>query len=242
MGTRERKARAFEAREQLLLDTARRLILRDGLLNLQMARLAEASEHATGTLYQHFTSKEDLLLALATETVTAQAALFQRAAAWQAPTRDRMFAITVADMLFVHRNPEHFRVQQYATSEVVWDAASADRRQAHLTASQPVSAAVLGIVREALAGGDLPSGDLSPEAVATGCWSLTLGMHHLAHVDGLLAHFNVHDPCRLLCRHMQHLLNGLGWQPLFDPDDASHFDDLISRIRTEVFDELCTPA
>ena len=54
MGTKERRARQLQEREQLLLNKARELIVRDGLLNLQMARLAEESEHAMGTLYQHF--------------------------------------------------------------------------------------------------------------------------------------------------------------------------------------------
>lgn len=242
MGTRERRERQLQAREQLLLAKARELIVRDGLLNLQMARLAEESEHAMGTLYQHFSSKEDLLLALTTESIADQAELFRRAAAWQAPTRDRMFAITVADMIFVKHSPEHFRIAQYAQCEVVWSAASQKRREEHYAASQPVCDAVLSIVNEAIACGDLDPRGLSPEAVANGCWSLTLGVHNLVHVDGLLDHFNIHQPYMLLCRHMQHLLNGMDWQPHVDAGDDAALDHLISRIRTEVFHELCPNA
>ena len=79
MGTKERRERQFQEREQRLLTAARQLIVRDGLLNLQMAKLAEISEHAMGTLYQHFASKEDLLVALMTESVAAQAVLSQKA-------------------------------------------------------------------------------------------------------------------------------------------------------------------
>ena len=53
MGTKERRERQFQEREQRLLAAARQLIVRDGLLNLQMAKLAEVSEYAMGTLYQH---------------------------------------------------------------------------------------------------------------------------------------------------------------------------------------------
>ncbi len=65
MGTRERRQREIAEREQRFLDCARALMLQDGLLGLQMARVAEACDYATGTLYQHFESKEDLLVALA---------------------------------------------------------------------------------------------------------------------------------------------------------------------------------
>lgn len=239
MGTRERRARQFEEREQRLLNKARELIVRDGLLNLQMARLAEESEHAMGTLYQHFACKEDLLLALTTESVVHQAELFRRAAEWQASTRDRMFAITVADTIFVKRYPEHFRIAQYAQCEVVWNAASSSRREAHYEASQPLCDSVLGIVNEAIACGDLDPRGLNPEQVSTGCWTMAMGFHNLVHADGTLEHYNIHQPYLLLCRHMQHLLNGLVWRPLVDPADTTALDDLISRIRTEVFHELC---
>lgn len=235
MGTRERRERQFQEREQLLLGKARELIVRDGLLNLQMARLAEESEHAIGTLYQHFASKEDLLLALTTESVVQHAELFQRVAGWQASTRERMFAITVADSIFVQRNPEHFRIAQYAQCDVVWNAASLARRTAHYEASQPLCDVVLGIINAAISCGDLDPKGLSPEAISTGCWALAMGTHNLVHADGLLEHFNIFQPYALLSRHMQHLLNGLSWQPLVDPADSAVLDDLILRIRTEVF-------
>jgi len=237
MGTKERRERQFQEREQRLLAAARQLIVRDGLLNLQMAKLAEVSEYAMGTLYQHFAIKEDLLVALMTESVAEQAALFQKASSWKASTRERMFAITVADMIFVQRSPEHFRVAQYAHCEVVWNAASLCRREAHFAASQPVCDAVLAIVNDAIACGDLDPRGMRPESVATGCWSLTLGVHNLVHADGLLDHFNVHTPYFLLARHMQHLLNGMGWLPLIDPADTGALEALIARVRTEVFDE-----
>lgn len=240
MGTKERRERLYQARETQVLATARELIVRDGLLNLQMSKLAAECELAMGTLYQHFSSKEDLLLALTTQGVAEQALLFRRAADWQASTRDRIFAITVADTLFVQRNPEHFRIAQYIHGEVAWKATSPARRAAHFEASQPLAAAVHGIVTEALDCGDLEARGLNPESISTVCWALTAGMHQLVHAEGLLDHFNVKRPYRLLGRQMLMLLNGMGWQPLVaDPADPDTLDQLISRIRAEVFDDLC---
>lgn len=58
---------------------------RDGLLALQMARIAEECDYAIGTLYQHFASKEDLLVALATRNCLCRVDLFERARAGPAP-------------------------------------------------------------------------------------------------------------------------------------------------------------
>ena len=59
-----RRQREIAAREVVLLDAAQAQIQRDGLLSLQMARVADECGYAIGTLYKHFASKEDLLVAL----------------------------------------------------------------------------------------------------------------------------------------------------------------------------------
>ncbi|HEY0974664.1 MAG TPA: TetR/AcrR family transcriptional regulator [Solimonas sp.] len=240
MGTKERKQREFAEREQRFLDTARELIRRDGLLNLSMARIAEDCDYAVGTLYQHFASKEDLLMALVTEDVRIHADMFERVARWPATPRDRMFAIGVADMIFVRRHPEHFRLAQYAFTEIVWGAASPARRQALLEANEPLGEIVHGLVRDAAARGDLALNGLSPEEVCIGMWSIAIGMHNLVHAEGVLADFTARDPYRLMCRHFQTHLNGLGWNPLFDATDDAALDALIKRICHEVFDDLCS--
>src|SRR3546814_1451278 len=87
MGTRERRQREVAEREQRFLDAARELIQQDGLLNLQMSRIAEKCDYAVGTLYQHFVSKEDLLVALASEEAQERVDMFVRVHRWAASTR-----------------------------------------------------------------------------------------------------------------------------------------------------------
>src|SRR3546814_18131770 len=84
MGTRERRQREVAEREQRFLDAARELIQQDGLLNLQMSRIAEKCDYAVGTLYQHFVSKEDLLVALASEEAQERVDMFVRVHRWAA--------------------------------------------------------------------------------------------------------------------------------------------------------------
>lgn len=239
MGTKERKQRQFEERERRFLVAARELIHENGLLSLQMTRIAERAEYAVGTLYLHFASKEDLLLALTVEDARIHVELFQRVARWQASPRDRMFAIGVADMLFVRRNPEHFRIGQYVFTEVVWGAASAERRQALIDANDPIGEIVTGIINDAVASKKLQLHGLTPEQVSIGLWSLTIGTHNLVHAEGVMEDFNVSNPYRLLCRHLQTMLNGYGWKPLADLADDAALDALIERISNEVFPELC---
>lgn len=241
VGTRERRQREFEDREELILDCARELIRDEGLLNLQMSRIAEKCEHAVGTLYKHFESKEDLILALVIQGTQKHVELFEKAARWKANSRDRMFGITVADMIFVRRNPDHYRIAQYALCEAVWGAATLERRQEFLKASKPVGESVVSIVDAAVKAGDLELNGLRPEQITTGLWSITVGMHNLVHAKGVLEDWAITEPYRLMCRYMQIMLNGFGWQPLADPSDGKTMDEKIEQLCREVFDDLpCT--
>jgi AcrR family transcriptional regulator len=238
MGTKERRQREISEREQRFLTKAWELILQDGLLNLQMARVAEACDYATGTLYQHFASKEDLLVAIACVKSTLRAGLFERAARWRAPSRDRVFAAIVADMLFARHYPDYFRLTQFVTTEVIWGAASSARRQAALDSCRPIGDAVFCIFRDAVGAGDLDPRGLSVAELMVGPWTLCSGMHTLVHAEGMLQQYEVRDPYRLLMRHAHNLFNGYGWRPLFDPADDRALDALVAQIICELFGDL----
>lgn len=240
MATADRKQRELARREDLFLDKAQELIQRDGLLSLQMSRVAEESEYAIGTLYKHFASKEDLLVALSTRNCLSRLELFERAARWPGPTRDRVVALALADLIVLREQPEHFRLAQFVWTDVVWGAASPESRQRALRTYAPLSALVDGIAAEARRSGDLPAGFALPDqALTIGPWILCLGMHTLAQHEGLLDAEDLGDPYRLLFKHLHYLLNGYGWQPLFDPCDDAALDRAVERLCREVFDASC---
>ena len=243
MSTKDRRLRERAEREQRFLDKAQELIQRDGLMSLQMGRIAEECDYAIGTLYQHFASKEDLLVTLATRNCLSRVGLFERAARWHGPSRERMLAIALADLMVIRAQPEHFRLAHFVWTNVIWGAASPQARQRSLEASAPLGALIDGIVEDAIAAGDLRADiGLSPQAVGIGPWTLSLGMHTLSHAEGLLEAYALGDPYRLLMKHLHFLLNGYGWQPLFDPVDDEALDALNARLCRSVFDSTCPHA
>ena len=240
MSTQERKQREFAEREQRFLQAAREQICQDGLLSLQMAKVARSCDYATGTLYQHFSSKEDLLVAICAEMATTRVEFFERVGRWDASSRDRMFAIAVADMLVAHRYPEHFRLSQFVFTEVIWQASSPQRRMHALEVCRPMGMIVHDIAAEAIASGDLKAHGKTPMELTVGLWTQTLGMHNLVHAEGVLDFYDLKDPYRLMLTHIQILLNGLDWQPLLDPFDEQLMNDKIESVCQALFSDLCS--
>src|SRR5690606_1820044 len=128
MSTTDRRQKAFAEREQILLDGAHYLISRENLLNLQMHRVAQHCDYSVGTLYQHFSSKEDMLLALLTERIGDRLGLFARVADWDAGSREQLVGLVVAYVIFARQQPLFFHLQPYLSTHVLSAAISATTR------------------------------------------------------------------------------------------------------------------
>ncbi|MDA7950753.1 MAG: TetR/AcrR family transcriptional regulator, partial [Pirellulaceae bacterium] len=69
MGVQERRQREFQQREDQILLSARKILANQGYLGLNMDKIADEIEYAKGTVYQHFSCKEEIIIALANETL-----------------------------------------------------------------------------------------------------------------------------------------------------------------------------
>ena len=206
-----------------------------GYAGTSLHRIQERAGVSRGALTYHFASKEDLLVTLAARNCLARRELFERAALWPGPSRERMLAIGIADTFLLAEQPELFRLSQYTLTAVVWGAASAERRAQSLDASEPLGGLVMGIIRDAVDSGELPNAHgLNETELCLGPWTICLGMHTLVHAEGVLRD-RVPAPYRLMFLHLQMLLNGYGWQPLFDPAHED-LDALVARLARAIFD------
>lgn len=85
--TLSRKQREVQEREGRILELARAMIVQDGYHGLSMDRIAEALEYSKGTIYQHFSCKEEILMALVNQTMERRLDLFRRGRFPRAITR-----------------------------------------------------------------------------------------------------------------------------------------------------------
>ena len=231
--TLTRKQREIQEREELILGVAREMLVERGYLGLTMDRIAKAIDYSKGTVYQHFASKEDLLVAMAGQNASKRADMFERASTFRGRPRERMMGIGICYELFVSLYPAYFGSEKIINAGSV--RAKATEQHGQLLAHSEVACTqiVSGIVRDAVAAGDLvlPDGT-SPMDLCFNLWSLTFGAYFLTSGEAPLSDLGVTDPHVALMRGYHALLDGYGWRPLSTEWD---YDATRAKIQEEVF-------
>lgn len=233
--TGTRKQRELAQREQHLLNTAQALLIERGYIGLTMDRLAEATEFSKGTVYQHFSNKEDLVAAIAERSSAMRAELFERALCFRGLTRERMGAIGAAAELFLHLYPHHEQAERIVKTSSIRDKVSAERGAALGACEARCFASALTVVHEALAAGDLTlRADQSPAQLCMGLWNLYMGAFLMRDLELFLDDPALTDPMAVLLANAQAMLDGFGWRPL-----STAHDYVAARRRAleEVFPE-----
>lgn len=227
-----RKEREFQAREELILTHGRRLLVEKGFQAWNMEQLAEAVEYSKGTLYQHFTSKEDLALAVATDALRMRADLFEKAAQFKGKTRERSRAIGFACCEFAVSCPEYFHVEMMLKSASFWEKASEPRKEAHAFQAARTWRVLNNIIVEAMALDDIPGGHFTPEQATFALVSVTVGSHLMTQEPQLRVQAGITNPMISVRLNQDLVCDGLGWKPLLAEFDFASTD---KRIMKELF-------
>jgi AcrR family transcriptional regulator len=210
-----RSRRRFEERDRRIREAAQRLLLERGLHAFSMDDVADAIDYSKGTVYLHYASKEDALIASCTDACTELAGWFERAATTPGRPRARMVAIAESYVRFVREREVSFRLIPLIQSPTVLERVSPPRLEEMDAAHERVVGACLRIVKEAVAAGDLslPRGT-TPETVTFALWATVFGAYLLEEIhrpEGLLG---VRDPAATIRSTWAAHMDGLGWRPL----------------------------
>lgn len=232
-GTLTRKQREIQGREGRILELARGMIVNDGYHGLSMDRIAEALEYSKGTIYQHFSCKEEILMALVNQAMERRLDLFRRAAAVRARSRERITAIGAACELFFELYPDHFHIENVIRVTSVQEKTSEQRRLFLENSETRCTEIVQSVIRDAVAAGDLQlSDEFDVEQLGFGLWSITFGGYSIAATSPTLTTLGIHEPIVAIRNNCNRLLDGVGWKPLSAELDMA---TLVERLKREVF-------
>lgn len=233
--TLSRKQREIANRHALFLEIAESILAEEGFHLLSMERIAEVAEYSKGTVYQHFTCKEEILIQLCIKCMMQLYSLFERASQFDGSQRDRVIAIFYAHQLWSHIGNNQTDMMMHLSMHGVREKVTENSLQKHDELEQNLVALVSGIVQQAMKDGMLPKHKhIQPAEIVFGVWSLNTGGQMLQLSDLPLEDFGVTNANMTLLRTLNIMLDGLQWQPLHN---EAQFKKLLKKLNTEVFAE-----
>ncbi|MEL6110493.1 MAG: TetR/AcrR family transcriptional regulator [Planctomycetota bacterium] len=176
METLTRKQAEIRTREARILTLALPMVAHGGLAGLSMDAIASQMAYAKGTIYNHFSCKEDILLALAIRATETRLELFNFAADRSGRARDKMVGIGVACEDYRLRFTDLFRIESMVRHEAIWEKTSEQRREVMQTCEANCMGVVARVGFEAVQSGDLslPEGR-TVQDIVFGLWSISYG-------------------------------------------------------------------
>ncbi|TWU63085.1 MULTISPECIES: TetR/AcrR family transcriptional regulator [Crateriforma] len=226
-------------RESRILAAALPMIRRGGVSAVSMDAIAKKIRYTRGTVYNHFPNKEDIVLSLAARASARRVELFKYGVTLGKASREKIAAIGIACEVYVHELPDDFSVEQVIRHDSVWQKTSAGRRDVLMQCENECIGVVGAVIETAIEQGDLqlPRGKQVADVVM-GLWSLTYGGHVLAATSPSLSEIGIHDPDQAIRRNCNAMLDGIGWQPLFDSSRYNRYVKRILPLMRQKADEL----
>ena len=131
------------------------MIVEDGYHGLSMDRIAEELEYSKGTIYQHFSCKEDILMALVNQAMERRLASVPPGGGVPWPLARAHGGDRRGCELFFQLYPDHFHIENAIRITSIREKTSEQRRLFLETCEADCSEIVQGVIRDAVAAGDL---------------------------------------------------------------------------------------
>ncbi|MBT8438180.1 MAG: TetR/AcrR family transcriptional regulator [Gammaproteobacteria bacterium] len=238
--TMPRKQRELLQREELILDAAQTMMHEHGYNYITMDRIAETVEYSKGTIYNHFTSKEDLVCSLCCRCITNLVDIFERAYQYQGSTRERYSAIGIGYSLHHQLHPMDSQNIQTVKNNSVREKVSDEKLAEMQFLEQKITKIAQSIVQEAIDCGDLDKKHQQHvQTIVFGCWSMHYGALLLDQSDIPLHDLGFSPVVKMLWKNANIYLDGYQWLPLSaDTDSKKLFEKISSALFADEIKKL----
>ena len=230
------KQRELQQRDELHLEIAREIFLKEGYHNLSISGLAKVTGFARPTLYERFHSKEQLIVELGLRCQTELISFLRKASAFPGRPRERMVSIGEMIRHYAERYTDDLRISNFSGMDVVLEKVSPDLQRQHAELDKQIFDLVKDVIDDGEREGDL--------VFRPGVTAQTLTLTLIALIDGLglalqgsvpLDLVEIADPVDALIRNVHVLFDGYGWRPLYDEWD---YQDVERRVLSTVIAEM----
>ena len=227
-----RKQRELATREALILDTAQNILHEQGYSCLTMDRIAEAVEYSKGTIYNHFSNKEDMVCSLCCRNINNLIDIFTHAAEYEGTSRERFSAMGLGYSLYHQINPLDAQNIQIIKINSIREKISQEKLIEMESLERRITEIASSVVQDAIQCGDLPSevSDIT-DGIVFGYWSMLYGALLLEQSDIPLEDLGFNPGVKMLWLNTQKFLDGHNWLPLSsDTDSEAMFEKISSDL------------
>lgn len=230
-----KKQQAILDRETELLDLAKMLVEQGGYANLTMDKLAAASPYSKGTIYNHFNSKEDVIVALCIKVITDEIALFKRIQTFEGGTREKVVAIQAATHIHTRMDPTFATTMLMAKTTWVSEKASKQRMDKLNQLEELIVDLADELITSAIEAKDLSLANAhSVDTIVFATWAMAFGSNALiVNATNSRCIERIKDRYSVLY-NVNMLLDGLGWVPLSQEFD---YRKTWRRVEEELFSD-----
>lgn len=213
-----------------VLRVARDPLATFGLAGLSMSSIAEKAGYTRTALYRYFPSKEELVIALAIESVELRITLYDRIKTFDARPRERFVALgEVSAILY----PRHILAEVIAFAKAVRNKTSVERQERLRELEHEDYLAVLEMGRQAVESGDLVLPPyLELEELLFGISALSRGVFDRVASPLPPVEIGNIDPRAVMRKVGSQLLDSLAWRPMSSEWD---YRATMKRIYRELF-------
>ncbi len=209
------KDREIQQREQLFLDVASQILLEDGYSEVSISQIAERTGFSRGTVYQRFSSKEELITTLGLQCRKRLLDAVTWAANFDAATRVRLVGIGEIIRLYFNAYPNDQHILKIIDSELILDKVSDEQREQMQKYDVHIFSVLIAVVQEAIDAGDLELRDgTTPQSLVFAFWAMMDGAFAARMGGAPLEEAGIEDPIGEIARNGHYLLDGYGWRPL----------------------------
>lgn len=220
-------------REEELVDLAVSILNQDGFAGMSLEKLTAKSCYSKGTIYNHFSSKEDCLSALCIRAISSIMVFFKRALEFNGNSREKAVAVHYAYQLYARMQPTLFMAVLSSKAPGVREKTSVERVQVMDALEFEINTFSDQMFRDAVADGSLilPA-HLSIETLSFSNWAMSFGTNALATSAVEAKAVSRLDPNTLLLQNISILLDGMNWHPLSKDWD---YQKTWQRVEQEIF-------
>lgn len=226
-----KKQQKIAEREQELISLAHELVDQVGFAGLTMDKLVKASPYSKGTIYNHFSSKEDLISALGIRSLNFVLDLFNRATRFVGNSREVALARAFAYQLFSQLEPTLFMCVLTAKTPAVMEKTTPERLSTLLEKEAQITALCDHLFDQALHDGSLKLPANTGVADLTfSIWAMSFGTNALMINASTIKGISRLDQKQALLRNINLMFDGMNWAPL-----SNEFDYVETWKKLEVF-------